>query len=188
MATLFPNNLLSVDGRVHSGRQALLRKDFAAALVDFEAAAAKAPNYTYRSAHFSEGVWTYLGRAQYSTVAYQIARQSLERAFSACADDHLARLYLGLAWMHNGEAKLGRDHLCLGLQSLYDGIEAIVTSRPFDCCWDRSQWLRDELSKCLSMLAMLDSNETEILSSAEWLGQEIEEEIDQARLDESRHR
>lgn len=50
-----------------SGRQALLRKDPAQALLHLAEAARREPNYVYRSAHSSEGVWTYVGRCQYAT-------------------------------------------------------------------------------------------------------------------------
>src|SRR4026208_2059611 len=47
---------------VQSGRQALLRKDPAQAVPHFEEAARKDPDYVYRSAHFSEGIWASVGR------------------------------------------------------------------------------------------------------------------------------
>jgi len=65
---------------VQSGREALLKKDFEKALECFAEAAQKEPKYVVRSMHFSEGVWTYLGRTQYTTGHLVEARQPFERA------------------------------------------------------------------------------------------------------------
>jgi Tfp pilus assembly protein PilF len=67
---------------VQSGRQALLRKDPAQALPNFEQAARKGPNYVYRSANFNEGIWTYVGRCQYAAGNFSQAQQSLELALT----------------------------------------------------------------------------------------------------------
>jgi Tetratricopeptide repeat len=67
------------------------------ALAYFQHVAETDPNYVVHFVVFDQGVWTYLGRAQYLTGNLGEARQSLERAVSQRNDDYLARLYLGLA-------------------------------------------------------------------------------------------
>ncbi|MSP41667.1 MAG: hypothetical protein EXR70_24550 [Deltaproteobacteria bacterium] len=83
MAMLFGCDSFQVGGLVQSGRQALLKKNFPEALGYFEHAAGKDPDYVYTSAHFKEGIWTYVGRSQYVTAGFAAARQSLERALKS---------------------------------------------------------------------------------------------------------
>jgi tetratricopeptide (TPR) repeat protein len=85
------DTVIHVGTAVQSGRQALLRKDHAQALVHFEQAARKDPDYVYRSAHFSEGIWTYVGRCQYATGNLAQARQSLDMALTKDQDDLLGQ-------------------------------------------------------------------------------------------------
>ena len=65
------------------------------ALAYFTGVADQDPNYIFHSVHFREGIWTYLGRAQYETKRYPEARQSLERALSM---DRGERLGKALSW------------------------------------------------------------------------------------------
>jgi tetratricopeptide (TPR) repeat protein len=76
MAWIFSCDSYRVGRLVQSGRQALLKKDFEAALSYFEKAAKKDPQYIFEAAHFKEGIWTYVGRTQYATGRYAQARQS----------------------------------------------------------------------------------------------------------------
>ena len=92
---------------VQSGRQALLRKEPAHALPHFVEAARIDANYVYRSAHFSKGIWTCVGRCQHATGNFHQAQQSLELALAKNNDDLLASLYLGLTLLGNGNEARG---------------------------------------------------------------------------------
>ena len=173
---------------VQSGRQALLRKEAAQALPYFAEAARKDPNYVYRSAHFSEGIWTYVGRCQYAIGEYSQARQSLELALTKDKDDILARLYLGLTLYRSGGESRGQSELRSALQSLHDWIEDLLTRRSAESYWDPNKQIRSETKSTLALLSAPASDQASILANAEWLGAEVEEEIDRARRAESQGR
>ena len=170
---------------VQSGRQALLRKEPAKALPHFEEAARKDPDYVYRSAHFSEGIWTYVGRCQYATGNFSQAQQSLELALTKDQDDLLARLYLGLTLLSNRNESRGQIDLQNALQSLHDWIENILTSRSAEAYWDPNKQIRSEIKKTFALMTETRGDQTQILTSAEWLGAEVEEEIERVRRVES---
>ncbi len=170
---------------VQSGRQALLRKEPAKALPHFEEAARKDPDYVYRSAHFSEGIWTYVGRCQYATGNFSQAQQSLELALTKDQDDLLARLYLGLTLLRNRNESHGQIDLQNALQSLHDWIENILTSRSAEAYWDPNNQIRSEIKKTLALMTGTSGDRTQILTNAEWLGAEVEEEIERVRREES---
>ena len=65
------------------------------ALTSFQKVARADANYIFESGLYRQGIWNYVGRAQYHTGKLLEARQSLERALSVYQDDHLARLYRG---------------------------------------------------------------------------------------------
>lgn len=186
MASLFSRKSFEIGALVQSGRQALIKRDFAKALSHFEEVAKKAPSYIYKAAHFSEGIWTYVGRTQYATGHLQVAQQSLGHALTISPQDHLARLYLGMTLIRGGGQERGVVELKNAMQGLYDWIEDIVASRPFEAFWDPNKQIRNELQKTITMVTDLNADRSEIIASAEWLGQEIEEEIERARRDESR--
>jgi len=170
---------------VQSGRQALLRKDAARALPHFEEAAPRDANYVYRSAHFSESIWTYVGRCQYATGDLSQAQQSLELALTQDEDDILARLYLSLTLLRSGDRNRGQSELQQALQSLHDWIENILASRSAETYWDPNQLIRAEIKKALVLMAATGGDDAKILSNAEWVGAEVEEEMECVRREES---
>jgi len=182
------DSAFEVGTAVQSGRQALLRKDPAQALPHFEDAARKDPNYVYRSAHFSEGIWTYVGRCQYAIGDFSQARQSLELALTKDKDDILARLYLGLTLYRSGGESRGQSELQSALHSLHEWIEHRLTSRPAETYWDPNKQIRSEIKKTLALMTAPNGDRASILTNAEWLGAEVEEEIDRARRAESQGR
>ena len=156
------------------------------ALAYFQRAAESDPNYAYTYDLFHEGVWTYLGRAQYRMGRYEEARRSLERAVSAYPDDSLAKLYLGLTLARRSENSQGLTEIRAGLQQLYDWLEYMEASRPFMPFWDPLRQIRSEIKKDLDMISGRDVDWPKLLDSAEWIGREMEEEIDRVQDDEQR--
>jgi len=175
-----------VAGQVQTGRQALLINNPERALPYFLAAADSDPNYVYRSMHYSEGIWTYVGRAQYATGKLKDARQSLERALSIDKDDNLARLYLGLTLWRSGETSRGLKEIEAGMRGLHDWLEYIERTRPFEAYWDPVREIRGAIEKNLDNISAKDFDRQQLIASAEWLGQRMESEIDRARQDERR--
>ena len=175
-----------VAGQVQTGRQALLVNNPERALPYFLAAADSDPNYVYRSMHYSEGIWTYVGRAQYATGKLKEAQQSLERALANDKDDNMARLYLGLTLWRSGETSRGLKEIEAGMRGLHDWLEYIERTRPFEAYWDPLREIRGTIEKNLENISAKDFDRQQLIASAEWLGQRIESEIDKARQDERR--
>jgi tetratricopeptide (TPR) repeat protein len=176
----------AIGGQFQSGRRALLRNDAETALAYFSEVAEKDPNYVYHSVHFRENIWTYLGRAQYETKRYEEARKSLERALSVDRDDNLARLYLGLTLARAGDLSRGIKEIEAGMKGVYDWLEYMNQSRPFEAYWDPLRQIRNQIDKDLATISAKDFISEELVANAEWLGKQMEEEIDKVRQDERR--
>jgi tetratricopeptide (TPR) repeat protein len=176
-----------VAGQVQSGRQALLMNDPETALAYFLQAADKDPNYIYSSGNFRESVWTYIGRAQYALGRHAEARRSFERALSVYKDDAMAQLYLGLAMVKGGDRERGLKQIQIGLKGLSDWIEFLNQSRRYYAFWDPNGEIRKEIDKTLALTAGEQTAPLEtVVASAEWVGRQMEEEIDKVRRDEQR--
>lgn len=176
----------AVGGQFQSGRRALLMNDPETALAYFTGVADQDPNYVFHSVYFREGIWTYLGRAQYETKRYPEARQSLERALSMDRDDNLARLYLGLTLARSGDRSRGIKEIEAGMKGVYDWLEYMNQSRPFEAYWDPLRQIRNQIDKDLATISARDFNFDELIANGEWLGKKMEEEIDKVRQDERR--
>ena len=178
-------------GQVQSGRRELLINNPEQALANFQQAAASSPNYVYESGLFREGIWTYVGRAQYATGKLQEARQSLERALAAYKDDYLAKLYLGLTLARSGDRSAGLSaglkEIDSGMKGLHDWLEYINASRPYTAYWDPTREIRSELEKDIAMIAGKDIDWPQLIASAEWIGQKMEDEMDKVKRDEREH-
>ena len=172
-------------GQVQSGRQALIINKPEDALAYFQQVAQSNPNYIFQSETYREGIWTYVGRSQYSLGRLTEARQSLEKALSIYPDDYLARIYLGLTLLR-GEDSGGLKELASGMKGLYDWLEYMNRTMPFTAFWDPRREIRSELEKDLNLLSGKDIDRPQLISSAEWIGQRMEEEIDLVRRDEQR--
>jgi tetratricopeptide (TPR) repeat protein len=173
-----------VAGQVQTGRQALLINDSERALAYLQQAAETNPDYIRQSELFREGIWTYVGRAQYNLGKLAEARQSFERALSVYRDDYLAKVYLGLTLLRSGDDAQGLRQLESGLKGLYDWLEYMNYSRPLTAYWDPLRQIRNEMDKDLAMISGKDIDREKLIASGEWIGKEMEEEIDRVRRDE----
>ena len=144
------------------------------------------PTIFFSPKTYREGIWTYVGRSQYSLGRLTEARQSLEKALSIYPDDYLARIYLGLTLLRSGEDSRGLKELDSGMKGLYDWLEYMNRTMPYTAFWDPRREIRSELEKDLDLLSRKDADRQQLISSAEWIGQRMEEEIDLVRRDEQR--
>lgn len=174
-------------GLVQSGRRALLTDDGEKALAYFRQAADINPDYFFEFGLFREGIWTYVGRAEYQEGRLPEARRSLERALKAEDNDYLAWLYLGLTLARGGEESRALDKVKRGLEGLHDWLDYVNATDPFRAFWDPQREIRGEIKKALDMIASEDVNWHDLISKAEWVGRQMEEEIDWVRRDERRH-
>ena len=94
---------LQVAGQLHAGRNALQTGRPQEAIAYLAPAAEAGPSYrlSYRA---GESVLTYLGRAYYETGRDAEAQRALEKALERAPEDHLARIYLGLARLRGGSS------------------------------------------------------------------------------------
>ncbi|MBM4263727.1 MAG: hypothetical protein FJ143_06560 [Deltaproteobacteria bacterium] len=173
-------------GQVQSGRQALLTHHPEAALGYFAQAAAQDPSYVATYSLFRQGVLTYLGRSQYLTGRFAEARQSLERALVLDAQDPMARLYLGLTLARAAERDRGAKEMAVGLRGLYDWIEYTAAHRLTLGYWDPTGQIRNEIAKTLQLIEGRDFDLPTLFTNGEWVGKEIEEEIERVRREEQR--
>ena len=160
--------------------------DSETALGYFNAVAEQDPNYVNVIQNYRESVWTYLGRAQYETKRYQEAPKSLERALSLNKDDSSARLYFGLTLMRTGDMSRGVKEVEAGMKGLYDWIEYMNRTRPFQSFWDPTRQIRKQIDLDLAAIATRDFKPEQLIADAEWIGKMFEEELDKVRDDERR--
>jgi tetratricopeptide (TPR) repeat protein len=175
-------------GEVQAGRQALLINRPEDALAYFLEVAKNNPDYIFQSESYREGIWTYVGRSQYGLGRYPEARQSLEKALSIYQDDYLAKIYLGLTLLRSGDEPRGLKELDSGMKGLYDWLEYMNRTMPYTAFWDPRREIRMELEKDIDTISGKEINRPELVASAEWIGQRMENEIDEVRRDEQRYR
>lgn len=175
-----------VAGQFSAGRQAFVAKNYEEALSHFQRAAQGDPNYFFESALYRQGIWSYVGRAQYHTGRFTDARQSLERALSIDPDDYLARIYLGLVRARGGDTANGANDIEAGMKGLYEWIEDYESSRPFESLWDPRREIRSAIEKHRAMISAHRIEWPRLMTISEWLGERIEYEIDEVRRQESR--
>jgi tetratricopeptide (TPR) repeat protein len=173
-------------GQFLTGRRALLAGDPDTAMGYFLGAAQRDPNYVFIAADFKQGVWSYVGRAQYLTKRYNEARESLERAVDKDQFDYMARLYLGLTLARTGDLARGVKEIEIAMKGIFDFLEYMERTRPFQAFWDPLREMRRAIDKDLTSIGAKDFNPEELIADAEWLGKRMEEEIDNVRRDERR--
>ena len=171
------------------GRQAFLIGNHEAALAYFQSAAQKDPNYTYGTA-LRQGIWSYVGRAEYATGKYPQARQTLERAVAANRDEDITRLYLGITLARGGDQQTGLREIQNAMKGLYDWIEYVTQVHRFSFgrFWDARREIRSEIQSDLAMISGKEVDWQKLITDGEWLGKRVEKEIDLAREDEAAER
>ncbi len=182
--SLFISGCLGVGSDVAAGRNALQTGRPNDAVGYLTRAADADPNYKlpYR-VHVS--VLTYLGRAYLETGQDTLARQTLEKAVNLDKDDSLAHLYLGIVLLKTGERERGRKEIEEGLRAIDDTLEFFAQEDSFSrLVWDPNMQIRNDIRK--SLAAKLD--DAQLAMAAERIGSQFDEEIDEARRDESRRR
>ena len=171
---------------VQRGRYALLRGDSKLALQHFQRASEIDPNYHYRIGPMKEGVWTYVGRAHYSSGDYKAAQKALELARTRHPDDAFAPLYLGLTLSKEGDRQRGAKELQAGLTGLNDWLEYIDQYTSDRAYWDPGAIIRKGIQKEIAHINGREVNWTELIASAERVGVDLETEADEAQRERRR--
>jgi hypothetical protein len=71
-----------------------------------------------------------------------------------------------------------------GMKGLYDWLEDMNRAMAYTAFWDPLREIRSEIEKDRQMLSGKDVDRPQLISSAEWIGKRMEEEIDLVRRDE----
>lgn len=180
---LFGCASFQVAGEVQTGRQALLAEKPDVALVHFQRAAQLDPDYLLNFTIFPQGVWTYVGRSYYHMGKLSEARQAFERARSRYEQDALARMYLGLILVQQGDRQKGLKECEAGLRGLRDWLDYVDQNHPDGQFWDPGRDLRSAIQENLAMTSGRDINWPLAMASMQGLGKRFEEEIELARRD-----
>lgn len=169
------------------GREAFLIGKNEEALAYFHSAAQRDPNYTYGTA-LRQGIWSYVGRAEYATGKYPQARQTLERAMAVNKDEDIARLYLGMTLARAGEQPQALKEIESGMKGIHDWLEYITDAHRFSFgqFWDPHREIRSAIQGDLAMIAGRDLDWQKLIADGEWVGKRMEQEIDLARRQESK--
>jgi tetratricopeptide (TPR) repeat protein len=180
---------LQVGSEFSAGRQALLKGNNEVALGYFQSAAQRDPNYVYGTA-LQQGIWSYVGRSEYAIGRFPQARQNLERAIAANKGEDVARLYLGLTLARSGDQQSGLREIESGMKGIHDFIEYVTEAHRFSFgqFWDPNLEIRKAIRSDLAMISGKELDWQKLIANGEWLGVQIEEEIDRARRDEERDR
>jgi tetratricopeptide (TPR) repeat protein len=173
-------------GQFVAGRQALLIGDPESALGYFVGTAQSNPNYVFIGSNFKQGIWTYVGRAQYLTKRYPEARASLERAVDMDRNDFMGHLFLGMTLARTGDLSRGVKEIESGMKGIFDFLEYMERTQPMQAFWDPLREMRATIDKDLQSIGSKDFNPENLIADGEWLGKRMEEEIDNVRRDERR--
>ncbi|MGH7816298.1 MAG: tetratricopeptide repeat protein, partial [Candidatus Binatia bacterium] len=175
-ALIYVSGCAGVGQDVAAGRLALQTGRANEAVAHLMRAAEADPSYKlpYR---IQEGVLSYLGRAYYETGKNAEARKTLEKAVSLDKDDPLARLYLGLTLLRDGDRERGRKEVEGGLKAIDDTLEYIASDRLTGFYWDPGMEIRNDVRKTLA--AKLDG--ADLAVAGQRIGKQFDEEIDKAR-------
>ena len=179
---------IQVSTEVQSGRSALILNQPKAALTHFEAAAAQDPNYTTRFTFLTTGIWTYVGRAFYAIGEKDKALASLKRAKESSSEDYIGRIYLGLVMAQTGNTREGKAELEAGLKKLAAWLESLPGTGLEGELWDPGQRIANGISELLKMVQVERPDWQGIATNVEWLGKELEEEIENVQDDKARQK
>ena len=181
---------LEIGSEFQAGRRALLTGNNEVALAYFQSTAQKDPTYAYGTA-YRQGVWSYLGRVEYATGRLPQAQQTLEKALAGNQrnqQEDLARLYLGLTLARSGDRQRGLKEIEGSMRGIHDWLDWVTQTFRFSFgqFWDPGREIRKAIQTDLAMISGRELDWQKLIAEGEWLGKQMEEEVDRARDDETR--
>jgi len=172
-----------------AGRRALIGGDDEAALGFFQTVADSNPNFVFTTGSSPrQSIWSYVGRTQYLTDQFPQARQSLERAISGDREENIARLYLGLTLIQEGDRQRGLKEIESGMRGIDNFLNNISRTQGFNIgqFWDPNRDIRSAIQYNLEMISREGLNWQQLIANTERLALQTERETDLARRQESR--
>ena len=180
---------MQVAREVQSGRMALRLTDPKTAISHFEEAARLNPDYITDFTPLKIGIWTYLGRAYYEAGDREKALAILKRARERhTSDDYVAPLYLGLLMVQDGSRSEGAKLIEEGLKDLHAWLETLPSAIEEGRYWDPGKRLMKTMSQTLEMLQAKETDWKGVTENVQWLGQKLDEEIEEVRKQKARER
>jgi tetratricopeptide (TPR) repeat protein len=180
---------VQVGGAFQAGRRALIGGDDEAALGFFQTVAESNPNFVFATGSSPrQSIWSYVGRAEYLTDQFPQARQSLERAISGDREENIARLYLGLTFIQEGDRERGLKEIETGLRGINDFLNNISRTQGFNIgqFWDPNRDIRNAIQYNLELISRESFSSQQLIANIERIALQMERETDLARRQESR--
>jgi tetratricopeptide (TPR) repeat protein len=169
-----------------AGRRALFAGDDEAALGFFQTVAERDPNFVFTTGSSPrQSIWSYVGRAEYLTDRFPQAQQSLERALSGDREENIARLYLGLTFIQEGDRQRGLKEIesgMHGINTFLNNLQTFSTGK----FWDPNRDIRSAIQYNLDLISKESPNWPRLIANTERIAMQMERETDLARRQESR--
>lgn len=172
-----------VSGEIQRGRRALFNNNPESALARFQSAAKLDPNYTFKFSPFQPSVLSYIGRAYYAMGKLSEAKGVLERARKEHPEDPFASLYLGLVLLRQNQSEAGIKETASALRSLRATLTYVTDRTAYGRYWDPGRKIEEELNHLIAAVGSAEGRSNGLIPRLEWIGNEIDEELDQARED-----
>ena len=172
-----------------AGRRGLTGGDDEAALGFFQTVADSNPNFVFTTGSSPrQSIWSYVGRTQYLTDQFPQARQSLERAISGDREENIARLYLGLTLIQEGDRQRGLKEIESGMRGIDSFLNNISRTQGFNIgqFWDPNRDIRNAIQYNLEMISRESFSSQQLIANIERIALQMERETDLARRQESR--
>jgi hypothetical protein len=180
---------MQAGGAFEAGRRALFAGDDETALGFFQIVAERNPDFVFTTGSSPrQSIWSYVGRAQYLTDRFPQARQSLERALSGNREENIARLYLGLTFIQEGDRERGLKEIETGMRGILSFLDDIQQAQRFSIgqFWDPNRDIRSAIQYNLDLISKESPNWPRLIANTERIAMQMEREADLARRQESR--
>jgi tetratricopeptide (TPR) repeat protein len=180
---------MQVGSPFQAGRRALFAGDDEAALGFFQTVAERDPNFVFTTGSSPrQSIWSYVGRAEYLSDRFPQARQSLERALSGDREENIARLYLGLTLIQEGDRERGLKEIESGMRGIQNFLDNINQTQRFGIgqFWDPNRDIRSAIQYNLDLISKESPNWPRLIANTERIALQMERETDLARRQESR--
>ena len=164
------------------GKQALLTGNYGSALTSFRIVAEQNPNYVTDTEPV-QGIWTYMGLAEYLSGNFAESRRILEKAVSQPQRTEVARLYLGLTLAHLDERRQALKDIEAGMRGIHDFLDSMNQNYRYGIgqFYDPGRAIRSAIEREQAMIASGKIDWSQLISEGEKIGLEVEQESDRAR-------
>ena len=123
-------------------------------------------------------------------VAFDLSREAEGQLKKAGADarllDEIKKIRAETAGKNETQTARAAKELAVALAGLRDDLDTFLANSLQGRFWDPGGELRKEIRNGIALLSARDQDWKKIIANGEWLGENLEEEIDKAREDESK--